>query len=106
LGRRDNATCQRRLAKTGLEGRPFITGDWEGFHRLIPEDQLFTGKDLIFPIAQDNGNIRHYLARFRRRTKIVSKCPVMADLSFGLHHHPREPKNYPALASVVLSIIH
>ena len=33
--------------------------DWEGYHRLIPDDQLFTGKDLTVPIEQDNSNIRH-----------------------------------------------
>ena len=87
-----------------MEGRTFITDDWEGFHRLIPEDQLFTGKDLTFPIEQDNSNVRHYLARFRRRTKVVSKCPIMVDLSLRLHHHLRDPKNYAALAAVFLSI--
>lgn len=86
-----------------MEGRTFITDDWEGFHRLIPEDRLYTGKDLTFPIEQDNSNIRHYLARFRRRTKVVSKCPIMVDLS-RLHHHLRDPKNYAALAAVFLSI--
>ncbi len=80
------------LAKVGLEGRMFITDDWEGFHRLIPQDQLFTGKDLT--------NIRHYLARFRRRTKIVSKCPEMGDPSLRIHHHLRDPKNYAALAII------
>ena len=87
-----------------MEGRTFITDDWEGLHRLIPEDQLFTGKDLTFPIEQDNSNIRHYLARFRRRTKVVSKCPIMVDLSLRLHHHLHDPKNYAALAAVFLSI--
>ena len=87
-----------------MEGRTFITDDWEGFHRLIPEDQLFTGKDLTFPIEQDNSNIRHYLARFRRRTKVVSKCSIMVDLSLRLHHHLRDPKNYAAHAAIFLSI--
>lgn len=81
-----------------------MTDDWEGFHRCIPEDQLFTGKDLTFPIEQDNSNIRHYLARFRRRTKVVSKSGEMVDLSLRLHHHLRDPKNYAALAAVFLSI--
>src|ERR1700761_2398491 len=41
------------LDKIGLKGHTFLTDDWEGLHRLIPEDQLFTGKDLSFPIEQD-----------------------------------------------------
>jgi insertion element IS1 protein InsB len=75
LGGRDDATCQKLLDKVGIEGKTFLTDDWEGFHRLIPEDQLFTGKDLTFSIEQDNSDIRHFLARFRRRTKVVSKSP-------------------------------
>ena len=71
LGRRDDATCQRLLNKIGLEGKTFVTDDWEGYHRLIPDDQLFTGKDLTVPIEEDNSNIRRFLARFRRRTKVV-----------------------------------
>ncbi|MGC2833323.1 MAG: hypothetical protein WA238_03805, partial [Methylocella sp.] len=101
----DDATCPRHLAKIGMEGRTFITDDWEGFHRLIFEDQLFPGKDLTFPVEQDNSNIRHDLARFRRRTKVVSKCPIMVDPTPRLHHHLRDPKNHAALAAIFLSIV-
>src|ERR1700733_9937999 len=59
----------------------------EGYHRLIPDDQLFTGKDLTVPIEQNNSNIRHFLARFRRRTKVVSKVVEMVDLSLRIYHH-------------------
>jgi insertion element IS1 protein InsB len=77
LGGRDDVTCQKLLDKVGLKGKTFLADDWEGFHRLIPQDQLFTGKDLTFSIEQDNSNIRHFLARFRRRTKVVSKAVEM-----------------------------
>jgi len=40
LGGRDDATCRRLLDKVGVEGNVFLTDDWEGFHRLIPEDGL------------------------------------------------------------------
>ena len=69
LGRRDDATCKHLLNKIGVDGKTFVTYDWAGYHRLIPENQLFTGNDLTVPIEQDNSNIRHFLARFRRRTK-------------------------------------
>ena len=87
LGRRDDATCQKLLDKIGVEGKTFVTDDWDGYHRLIPEDQLFTGKDLTVPIEQDNSNIRHFLARFRRRTKVVSKVIEMVDLSLRIYHY-------------------
>ncbi|WP_428483390.1 IS1 family transposase [Rhodopila sp.] len=104
LGGRDDATCRRLLDKVGLSGKTFVTDDWEGYHRLIPEDQLFTGKDLTFPIEQDNSNVRHYLARFRRKTKVVSKCPTMVDLSLRLLHHLQDPENYATYAKTFLAI--
>ena len=61
---------------------------------MIPPEQLFTGKDLTFPIEQDNSNVRHCLARVRRQTKVVSKCRVMVDLSLRLLHHLQHPANY------------
>jgi len=88
-----------------MAGRQFITDNWEGYHRLIPEDQLFTGKDLTFSIEQDNSNIRHFIARFRRRTKVVSKVEEMVDLSLRLSHCLHDnPKNFAALAFTFLSI--
>ena len=43
---RDDATCRRLLDKIGLTGKTSITDDWEDYYRVIPEDQLFTGKGL------------------------------------------------------------
>lgn len=88
-----------------MEGRDFITDDWEGYHRLIPEDRLYTGKDLTFPIEQDNSNIRHFLARFRRRTKVVSKVEEMVDLSLRAYHYFHDnPLNFAILQNSFLSI--
>src|SRR5947208_16398819 len=42
LGGRDDATCRRLLDKVGIEGRVFLTDDWEGFHRLIPRAVQFS----------------------------------------------------------------
>ena len=46
LGGRSDATCRRLLDKVGMTGRMFVTDDWDGHHWVIPEGQLFTGKDL------------------------------------------------------------
>lgn len=87
-----------------MKGKTFVTDDWEGYHRLIPQAQLFTGKDLTFPIEQDNSNVRHYLARFRRRTKVVSKCRTMVDLSLRLLHHLQQPAAFASYAEQVAAI--
>lgn len=104
LGGRDDATCRKLLDKVGLAGKTFVTDDWEGCHRVIQEAQLFTGKDLTFPIEQDNSNIRHCLARFRRRTKVVSKCRTMVDLSLRLLHHLQHPAAFASYAQRLATI--
>ena len=104
LGRRDDATCRKLLARTGTKGIIFVTDDWDGYHRLIPSAQLFTGKDLTVPIERDNSNIRHFLARFRRRTKVVSKCPRMVDLSLRLYHHFHDQAGCNPLTKIAQAI--
>jgi insertion element IS1 protein InsB len=97
VGGRDDATLRMLLEKIGMKDRIFFTDDWDGYHRVIPEAQLYTGKDLTYPIEESNSDVRHYLARFRRRTKVVSKCKHMVDLSLRLLHHFQIPKNCNSL---------
>lgn len=105
MGGRDDSSCQKFLGKIGIKDRTFITDDWAGYHRLIPEDQLFTGKDLTFPIEQSNSDIRHDLARFRRRTKVVSQCTNMVDLTLRIHHYLQEAHLFNTLTSLFQPIL-
>ena len=91
LGGRDDGTLQRLLDKIGPKDRIFVTDDFEAYQRCISENQLFTGKDLTFPIEQDNSNTRHYLARFRRKSKVTSRSLEMVDLSLLLLYHFSNP---------------
>src|SRR3954451_1025690 len=104
LGGRDDATCRRLLDRIGIEGHVSLTDDWEGFHRLIPAEQLFTGKDLTFPIEQDNSEVRHHLARFRRRSKVTSRARHMVEGALKLLYHLRKPENFLLLRDSFLSI--
>lgn len=105
LGRRDNITCQRLLDKIGTKGRLFLTDHWEGFPRIIPAEQHRAGKHLTVPIEQDNSGIRHCLARFRRRTKVVSKSEEMVELSLRLYHRLHDnPQNLKPYTNAFQSI--
>ena len=47
---------------------------------------------MTIPIEQDNSNVNHNLARFRRRTKVVSKVVEMVSLSLRISPPlPRQP---------------
>lgn len=81
-----------------------MTDDWEGYHRCIPENQLFTGKDLTFPVEQNNSNTRHYLARFRRKSKVTSRSKDMVGLSLRLLENLSNPENYAVWQKSFISI--
>jgi insertion element IS1 protein InsB len=52
------------------------TDDYAVYGR-IPEEQHAIGKDLTYTTEQHNSDTRHWLARFRRKSKVVSKCKKM-----------------------------
>ena len=71
---------------------------------MIPEERHFPGKDLTFPIEQDNSEVRHHLARFRRRSKVTSRARRMVDGALRLLCHLRRPENFLPMRDSFLSI--
>lgn len=61
-------------------------------------ERYLIGKEYTYPIEQHNSNTRHYLARFHRRTKIVSRRKEMVAISIKLvtlrYEHPHLMKKY------------
>ena len=57
---------------------------WKGFNKVIPPHQLFQGKDKTVSIERNNGRQRHWFARFRRRSIVVSKALDMVDATMRL----------------------
>jgi len=65
--------------------RLYCTDDWAAYAELIPQGRLFVGKEETHGIERDNSRQRHWLARFRRRTCVVSKVKRMVDASIALY---------------------
>jgi insertion element IS1 protein InsB len=84
---KNKETLKEFLEEIDPDERDFVTDNCEACHQLIPEAQLRTGKDLTYPIEQDNSNARHYIGRFKRRTKTTSRCIRTVDLSMLLLYH-------------------
>jgi insertion element IS1 protein InsB len=60
----------------------------------LPEDRHFFGKDLTYVIEQTNSDIRHRLARFKRKTKASSRSISMVHASLKLFHYFQDnPEN-------------
>ena len=51
---------------------------------LLPVGQLHRGKSEVHGIKRDNARQPHGLARFRRRSIVVSKATRMVDVSIAL----------------------
>ena len=85
LGGRDSATFGRLYDKVKhLKNCLFYTDNWGAFAEVLPPERHIVGKAHTIDIEHDNSNTRHHLARFTRRTKVVSQAEYMVDLSLRI----------------------
>ena len=84
-GGRDKATCARLIERLKRwRTRLYGTDDDAVYDVLLPVGQLHTGKDETHGIERDHARQRHWLARSRRRSIVVSKAKRMVDTSIAL----------------------
>lgn len=62
----------------------FCSDYWKSYKELIPAEKLLQSKAETYTIEGFNSLIRHYLARFKRRTKCYSKSQKMIEYSLKL----------------------
>ena len=86
-GKRDTATFRRLYDKVKhLTNCTFYTDGWDAFAKVLPMERHGVGKKHTICIEQDNSNVRHHLGRFTRKTKVVSKCKQMVEISLRIWH--------------------
>ena len=61
----------------------YATDGWKIYNILSSGKRLIRKKHTT-QIESLNANVRHYLARFARKTRCYSKCPEMVELSLFL----------------------
>jgi len=61
-----------------------LSGRYAAYDVLLPVGQHDTGKDETHGVERDNAHQRHWLARFRHRSVVVSKTKRMVDVSLAL----------------------
>ena len=59
----------------------FCSDYWKSYKELIPCEKLCQSKAETYTIEGYNSLIRHYLARFKRKTKCYSKSEQMIEYS-------------------------
>ena len=89
-GGRDKVTCERLIERLRRwRTRLYCADDYAVYGVLLygvllPVGQLYTGQEETHGIERDNARQRHWLARFRRRSIVVSKTKRMVDVSIAL----------------------
>ena len=89
IGNRDAKTLEKLLKRLSeWEVTVYCTDDWAAYEKEIekncPKAHHVISKSETFRIEGNNSDTRHWLGRFHRKTKIVSKSPQMVELSLAL----------------------
>jgi len=82
----------------------FYTDDWDAFAKVLPKDRHVIGKAHTIAIEQDNSNTRHHLARFTRRTKVVTQKSDMVNVSLKLWHAMTDSEIFAEFQAIALDI--
>ena len=62
----------------------YATDKWKVYRELIPKNKLIQSKAETHIIESQNCRVRHYLARFKRKTLCYSKSVAMVNLTLLL----------------------
>ena len=62
----------------------YFTDGYEAYKSLIPANKLFQGKDGTHGIERNNCRQRHWFARFKRKSIVVSRSLEMVELTMAL----------------------
>jgi insertion element IS1 protein InsB len=84
-GERDRATLDRLLERLERWGvRLFCTDDYAPYDAALPVGRHYIGKDQTQRSESNNARQRHWFARFRRRTCVVSRSVAMVEATMAL----------------------
>jgi insertion element IS1 protein InsB len=84
-GDRDRVTLERLLARLEPWGvRLSCTDDWAPYDAALPAGRHYIGKDQTQRSESNNARQRHWFARFRRRTCVVSRSVAMVEATMAL----------------------
>ena len=82
----------------------YATDDFGPYHQILPQEKHTVGKDLTYTTEQHNSDTRHWMARFRRKSKVVTHSAKMAYLSVLAVEYVHKCGGFETLARTILSI--
>jgi len=97
VGRPDHATLGRLWERIARSECTYYTDEYARLPRVIPSEQHIVSKAGTHLIESNNASTRHRVARFTRRTKVVSKSVTMVDLTMRLWAHFEQPPKFRSI---------
>jgi len=72
----------------------YFADRYDGYAEIIPPEMLIQTKAETHGIERNNSQQRHWFARFRRRTCVVSRSWYMVDITMALfaQYHSKQGK--------------
>ena len=84
-GDRSTQTLWNLLARLEeFDVKVYFSDRWDGYAELIPPEMLVQTKAETHGVERNNGQQRHWFARFRRRTCVVSRSLKMVNVTMAL----------------------
>ncbi len=78
MGNRGTETGMKLWNKVKLNAKGLVMADyWKSYNEMVPANQLIQSKKETYTVESYNGLIRHFLARFRRKSKCYTKSIQM-----------------------------
>jgi insertion element IS1 protein InsB len=79
----------------------YYTDNWESYTELIDPVRLLQTKAETWGVENNNFRQRHWFARFRRKTCVVSRSLQMVDLTMFLFAHFHVNNTMPKKANLL-----
>lgn len=93
IGDRSEKTAEKLYQKIkGIGAKIYYTDHWEAYNCVLPEARHKSSKAETYTIEGLNSVIRHFIARFHRRTHCYSKSEEMIVYTLNLFFHKRNYK--------------
>ena len=104
IGNRNAKTFRRLYEKLKNFVKHYYADDWDVYRKVIPSEKLTQSKKHTIGIEQNNSNVRHYLGRMTRKTKVVTKSIEMLNISLLIACNFNEYDGYKFYQNIFLSI--
>ncbi len=83
--RRDKETLEKLMTRlAALDVKVYYTDKWHVYETILPASKHVQTKAETHRIERNNGFMRHWFGRFKRKSIIVSKSVEMVNLTIAL----------------------